>query len=430
MTRAAVRHVLLLMAASVAVSARAGDAVVEGLDAHLARHPDGAAPFSFDRTRYAGDLSPLPIGVFDSGIGGLTVLEALLTLDDYHNDDLRPGPDGRPDFVDERFVYLADQANMPYGNYAAAGRTDFLRERILEDAIFLLGTRYAAAGTVRHDKPPVKAIVVACNTATAYGLEDLKAAMTRWSLPVPVVGVVEAGARGVLEARQPGAIGVLATVGTCASGVYPRTIQAALGRAGRRQATIAQHGSADLAATIEGAAARPGGVPEQVAVDVRRLVEAHRDAGQAAAESPLTTIVLGCTHFPLVEREIDAAFAALRADQALAPFVAAERHYVDPARWTARELFRELAAAGLRRRGQPPAGERDRLFLSVAAPSLPAEHRGPDGGLRDSYKYGREPGRFLEDTLVVPMTKSTLPASGRRLVSERLPTVWKRLDER
>ena len=71
-----------------------------------------------------------------------------------------------PDFRDERFIYFGDQANMPYGNYSAAGRTDYLRELILKDAAFLLGRR-AWAAEPRFDKPPVKAIVIACNAATA-----------------------------------------------------------------------------------------------------------------------------------------------------------------------------------------------------------------------------------------------------------------------
>ena len=61
----------------------------------------------------------LPIGVFDSGTGGLTVLEAMLSLDAYNNTNGLPGADGKPDFNSEFFEYLADQANMPYGNYAA-----------------------------------------------------------------------------------------------------------------------------------------------------------------------------------------------------------------------------------------------------------------------------------------------------------------------
>lgn len=405
------------------------DRVAVGFDAHLATDPEGRAAFTFRRADYADDLSVLPIGVFDSGIGGLTVLEAILTLDAWDNHTLAPGPDGRPDFENERFVYLGDQANMPYGNYAKAGKVDFLRELTLKDAVFLLGRRYHEGGVVKHDKPPVKAIVIACNTATAYGFDDLKAAVKRWQLPVLVVGVVEAGARGLLESikeEETGAIGVLATVGTCDSGVYPRTIQGTLGRAGRGVATITQQGSPDLAAVIEGDPSRKATLEQQIAADVRQLVETHR-AGSGV--KPLATIVLGCTHFPLVESGIDAAFAELRNDPALTDFIAPQRHYVDPAEWTAKQLFRELATARLRRReGTAPAMERDLFFLSVAERTLSKTPINPGGTLTDAHKYGRDPGRFTEDTIVVPMKRDGLPESGRKLVSEKLPAVWRRLE--
>jgi glutamate racemase len=409
------------------------DPVASALDAHLAAHPAGDAPFTFDASAYRGDLSQLPIGVFDSGIGGLTVLEAILSLDAFHNDDLKPGPDGRPDFENERFVYLGDQANMPYGNYPKSGKADYLRELILKDAVFLLGRRYhkPEGGEARFDKPPVKAIVIACNTATAYGYEDVKAAVARWGLPVLVVGVVEAGARGLLETEEEGAIGVMATVGTCDSGVYPRTIQSTLGRAGRGVAAVTQLGSADLAAVIEGDPSRAATVSEQVAGDVRRLVEAHRDSSEDGG-APLSRIVLGCTHFPLVLDEIEAAFAGLREDAAYAPWIAERRHYVDPAEWTARQLFRDLASAKLRRRPcQAAATERDLFFLSVVDPSRSNVRLSSDGGLHESYKYGRAPGGFaIEDTIVVPLTREILPESGRRLVKEALPEVWGRLPSR
>ncbi|MBP6784429.1 MAG: aspartate/glutamate racemase family protein [Verrucomicrobiales bacterium] len=402
--------------------------VIEAFDAHLAAHPDGAEAFTYDSSVFTGDLSSLPIGVFDSGIGGLTVLEAILTLDAFHNDDLKPGPDGRPDFEDERFVYLGDQANMPYGNYAKVGKTDYLRELILKDAVFLLGNRYHADGSIHHDKPPVKAIVIACNTATAYGLEDLQAAVKRWNLPVIVVGVVEAGARGLLEKNDMGAIGVMATVGTCDSGVYPRTIQSTLGRAGRGVATITQYGSADLAAVIEGDPSRSATVTEQVAIDVRRLVESHRESRTAAEPKPLATIILGCTHFPLAVAEIDAAFTSLREDPAFAPYIAATRQYVNPAEWTARQLFRELASAKLRHRtGAPFATGRDLFFLSIVDPSRSNIRLNSEGSLHDHYKYGRETGQFVEETVVVPMTRKILPGLSRRLVSEKLPQVWNRI---
>ena len=418
-----------------AAFAQAGDGVLEQVTQHVAHHPDGRVAFSFSRSAYAddADLASLPIGVFDSGIGGLTVLAALLEADVFHNDNLRPGADGRPDFAEERFIYLGDQANMPYGNYPSSGKTDYLRELILKDALFLLGNRYwpkADAALPAFDKPPVKALVIACNTATAYGLEDVRAAAKAWGVPVFVVGVVEAGARGLLQAPEEGAVGVLATVGTCSSEVYPKTIQRTLGLAGRGIAKVTQFGSARLAGVIEGDPAFETELKVQVAADVRGLVEAHRAAQTGGQVVPLKKVMLGCTHFPLAVGEIDAAFAKLREEPELAPFIAATRDYVNPAEWTARELFRELARARKRRPAgaATAAGDGHRFFISVpnaADKSLPLA---AGGGLETSYKYGREPGHMeIEDTRVVPMTRTTLPTVSRRLVEEKLPAVWEHL---
>ena len=136
------------------------------------------------RFRFRDTRNPsTAFGVFDSGIGGLTVQEAILSLDVFHNDNYSSGPDGRKDFEHERFLYFGDQANMPYGNYPSAGRQEFLKELILKDAAFLLGRRYwptADAVGPRFDKPPVKAIVIACNTATAWGLVEIRQAIDAW----------------------------------------------------------------------------------------------------------------------------------------------------------------------------------------------------------------------------------------------------------
>ncbi len=281
-------------------------ALAADLVEHASAHPKGDVAYSFDAAAFKEDTRHLPIGVFDSGIGGLTVLEAILTLDAFHNDTLKPGADGRPDFADERFIYFGDQANMPYGNYSSAGRTDYLRELIVKDAVFLLGKRWfdPASDSFKHDKPPVKAIVIACNTATAYGIEDIGAAIKAWGVPAIVVGVVEAGARGVQAAHHDGAVGVLATVGTCASGAYPRVIGQNLGLAGRSVPVITQQGSANLAGVIEGDPTFKESVAERCDLDVQALMQAHHQSGVA---SPLSTIVLGCTHFPLAQAEIDAA---------------------------------------------------------------------------------------------------------------------------
>ena len=128
--------------------------------------------------------SDRPVCVFDSGTGGLTVLEKLLTVDEFDNATGERRSDGRPDLASENFVYFGDQANMPYGLYGAKGKTDFLRELIVRDTEFVLG---------EDGHAPSKIVVIACNTATAYGL----AASTEAAKPkgAKVIGVVNAGVK-------------------------------------------------------------------------------------------------------------------------------------------------------------------------------------------------------------------------------------------
>lgn len=410
------------------------DPVVREVVEHVLAHPGGEAPSSIDLGAYElshEERRSLPIGVFDSGIGGLTVVEALLTVDAHDNETLRPGKDGVPDFAGERFLYLGDQANMPYGRYPSEGKTDFLRELILKDAAFLLGKRWrkdAGAGP-RYDKPPVKAIVIACNTATAYGLQDIRAALEAWQLPVIVVGVVEAGARGVLESRrgekESGAIAVLATEATCRSEAYPKAIGSVLGLAGHRPSEMVQQGSGSLAGIIEGNPDYDLPLAEQAVRDVRELVGNHREAG---ARTPIRTVVLGCTHYPLAMEEIEAAFEQVRQEgEEQARLIAPELTFVDPAEWTARELFRSLARARLRRGAGEAAPEGPMadgaFFLSVPHPGSPLNRDGT--GLDTAYQYGRssgEPGR--EDTVVISLTPEGLPESGLGLVKTKLPQVW------
>jgi glutamate racemase len=417
------RKFLLVLAALALGSAGAAELVTHA-------PADGRAAFTFDAQAWneASTLRRLPVGVFDSGIGGLTVLEAILTLDVVHNDTLQPGADGVPDFANERFIYFGDQANMPYGNYPAAGRTDTLRELIVKDAVFLLGRRaWPGHGNEPHfDKPPVKAIVIACNTATAYGLDDIRAAVAAWKVPVIVVGVVEAGARGVSEAKSAGGIGVLATAGTCASGVYPRTISRTLGEAGRSVPVIAQQGSATLAGAIEGDAAFPEPVAVYARREARSLAEAYRDLKPSV---PLEMIVLGCTHYPLAENEIETAFAALREEPEWRNVIAKSRTFVNPATLTARELFRELVRTQLRLKpGEVSLIPKDQFYLSVPRVDCAEVKLASDGSLDRDYKYSRLPGRLeVEDTKNVPLVPAMLPAPSARLLRERLGAVWQRL---
>lgn len=413
----AVLRFTLLHLAVVGASA-AGDPLADVIG-YAQSHPQGDAPASFAQADYRGDLRDLPIGVFDSGVGGLTVLEAIKAHDRHHNQTGAEGADGVPDFEGERFVYFGDQANMPYGNYPAVGRTGFLRELALRDVLFLLGRRQAHGA-----KPPVKAIVIACNTATAYGLEDIRAAVKAWGIPVIVIGVVEAGAQGLAETAEgaQGGVAVLATVGTCASNAYPRAIAKVTGR------PVRQLGSANLAAAIEGDPSVKTPIREIIRADVGAFLE----SAAADKAAPIDTLMLGCTHYPLVADEIAEAFAFWRESpdaagrRPYAHLVAPRLKQVNPAAWTAEALWRALAGAKMRAGTKSPAG--DLFFVSVPNPAWPGVGLAADGTLSKEYKYGRLPGQVgREDTLNVPLTADMLPPATANMVREKLPLTWRSL---
>jgi hypothetical protein len=107
---------------------------------HAFAHPEGDVAYSFDAAAFKNDCSHLPIGVFDFGIGGLTVMEALLTLDVFHNDTLKPGADGKPDFADEHFIYAL--------NLQSIDLTHHQRRRLGKD--FQEQSPHRSLGTGRH----------------------------------------------------------------------------------------------------------------------------------------------------------------------------------------------------------------------------------------------------------------------------------------
>ncbi|MBR1537981.1 MAG: aspartate/glutamate racemase family protein, partial [Bacteroidales bacterium] len=202
---------------------------------------DTASNFYVEFDEYPGQMRNLPIGVFDSGTGGLTVLEKLLSLDRFDNINGNPGRDSILDFAGEHFIYLADQANMPYGNYNAEGNSEYLQELVLKDALFLMDDDYfnnAIEETPSGRKQRVKIIVVACNTATAYGLDLIRSMLNQTGTGVKVIGVIDAGVKATLDELDiqsgdaPFAIGVLATPGTIASGAYEKTLREELTRRG------------------------------------------------------------------------------------------------------------------------------------------------------------------------------------------------------
>jgi glutamate racemase len=236
-----------------------------------------------------------PIGMFDSGFGGLTVARAVI--------DLLPH---------EHLVYIGDTGRYPYGPRPQHEVREFARQ---------------LAWSLVKDFD-VKAIVVACNTASAAAIEELKR-----ELPVPVVDVVEPGANALVLATRSGEVGVIGTVGTIGSGAYERAVAAT---------------GAPVHLT---AAACPGFVEfvergqthgEEVTILAQRLLAPVRDAG-------VDSLLLGCTHYPYLAKVIG---------EVMGPDVT----LVSSADETAIVARDVLAAAGLLREpGGEPAAHR---FLS------------------------------------------------------------------
>ncbi len=188
---------------------------------------------------------PRPIGIFDSGIGGLTSVRELQRV--------LPG---------ESVVYFGDTARLPYGTKSKETVTRFS----LEITSFL----------VRQN---IKCLLVACNTASSYALDALSR-----RLDIPVVGVIEPAARAAVAASPHGRIGVIGTAGTVASGAYA----AALARIAPGAAVISRACPLFVPLVEEGWIATP--VTRQVAEEYLREL---RNGG-------LESLILGCTHYPLL----------------------------------------------------------------------------------------------------------------------------------
>ena len=198
----------------------------------------------------------LPIGVFDSGVGGLTVLKAL-----------------REELPGEDLIYLGDTARLPYGTKSPASIS-----------------RYACQATRLLQERNIKLLVVACNTASAVALDALREQMD----PLPVIGVVGPGASAAVTARPGGRHLVLATEATVRLGAYRRAIL-------ELDPAASVH---ELACEMLVSLAEEGWSDGAIAAAIvsRYLDELGDEA--AAADS----VILGCTHFPLLRQPIAAAF--------------------------------------------------------------------------------------------------------------------------
>jgi glutamate racemase len=190
-----------------------------------------------------------PIGVFDSGIGGLTVLKALVQQ-----------------FPAESYIYIGDTARLPYGTKSP--ETVIRYSRNLTHAV------------LQHN---VKAVVVACNTASTHALEAVK----EMAAPIPVIGMIEPAAKAALAVTKNNRIGIIATSGTVGSGAYLRQLQKL-----RPEVEVFSEPCQMLVALAEEGWSS-GDITESV---IRRYLDPlfHQ-------ASPPDTLILGCTHFPVFE---------------------------------------------------------------------------------------------------------------------------------
>jgi glutamate racemase len=224
-----------------------------------------------------------PIGVFDSGVGGLTVTREILRL-----------------LPNESILYLGDTARVPYGPRGP----ETIRRFALEMVDFLL-------------RRNVKALVVACNSISACAIEAI-----RVTSPVPVIEVIRPTVGAAVRRTRTGRVGVIGTAATVNSGVYPRHVHALAARA----RVALQPCPLFVPLAEEGLFAHP--VTRMVAKEYLSPLRAER----------IDVLVLGCTHYPLLRRDIAAVMGR-------------NVTLVDSAGPTARELRALLAEASLENRG-------------------------------------------------------------------------------
>lgn len=241
-----------------------------------------------------------PIGVFDSGVGGLTVVREIM-----HQ------------IPNEKIIYFGDTARVPYGSKSKETVTRYSRQIIR----FL-------------EKQDVKAIVVACNTASAYALDELEKVSD-----IPMLGVVKPGARTASDVTRNGKIGVIGTEATIGSRIYSRYIKEinpgaeVLGKACPLFVPLVEEGLLNDPVTDE--------------IAMRYL--------SGLIDSGIDTLILGCTHYPLIRDTV-------------AKVMGEEVTLVNPAYETARELRELLERGHLLHREKPELGEnRYQFFVSDAA---------------------------------------------------------------
>lgn len=235
-----------------------------------------------------------PIGIFDSGIGGLTVVKHLMHLLPY-----------------EQLIYFGDTARIPYGNKSKR----LIEQYAMEDARFLL----------QYD---IKALVVACNTASSLAIDVLLK-----NLDIPVIGVVKPGAEAAVHLTRNNRIGVIGTIATISSDAYRHEIERL-----HPEAQVFGQPCPLLVPLVE-----EGWLDDEITrLTLKRYL-------QPLLEHQMDTLILGCTHYPLLE-------------QAIAATVGASIRLIDSGKEAARAVKETLHTLNIENRQEKT--EPNRFFVS------------------------------------------------------------------
>jgi glutamate racemase len=378
---------------------------------------------------------------------------------------------------------------MPYGNYPSLGKTDVLKEHILKDVQFILSNKYYQSADDKEfqvDKLPVKAIVIACNTATAYGLDDINDFLTKADLDIKVIGVINAGVKGAFEnisSDENCSIAVMATEGTVLSNGYVNAItsykseteyggeietfqQAGVGLAGAIDGVIDYISSSATsirkdykgpsltseAAKIDinilnrynfdwsnnkilysGEKDNPGeiqlnSIENYIYYNVVSLLEQIRKAETA---KPLKTIILGCTHYPFYREIFAQKLNELynlkeNGEYVYRKVMNEDITLIDPAENTAKELYEFLKENDLFNNSSMDKSE---FYISV--PNILNENVKTEsaGNFTYEYKYGRDAGNIQQYVKRVPFNKSNLHPDVIEMLKEKTPLIYQLIIE-
>lgn len=443
--------------------------------------------YYIDIKNYPSKNPSLPVGIFDSGTGGLAVMNDILEFRGFSDSrglKFNP-PDSQRVFNNESFIYLADLANMPYGSYSLENNSELLIEHIFKDVQFLLGNKYyqtADSKEFMNDKEAVKAIVIACNTATAFGLDTIRSFIKKTGLDIGIIGVIDAGSSAAVRnfsVNESGSIAVLATDGTVKSGAYVSTLKLWIKDLGLQgDIMIVQQAGIGVAESIDEdqdfinkAATRPRngykGPSETASGEMQikfdlwerydfnmenramlfegdknnpvnlqlnsvenyinfHLVTLLEKLKSESSVQPLKSVIFGCTHYPFYEKAFRETLDRLREYKEDGKFVYKDLIsenvlFINPGVYVAGQLYDYLERKELLNKG---GNVKNEFYISV--PNLLNKNvlLREDGSFTYEYKYGRRAGEIQEYIKTVPFSRKSLQDEILSRLFVQIPVVY------